>query len=286
MHRFERMKDAVQDHAFDLTHHLGHRELPKTCRLGHIGVHKPVMNLRDYLVSSPDAVPHAVHRSHPEFPWGMLLNDRYGDCGPAMCIHANEAFHLDAATPVPPWGDGDAELFYEQAGGFDPSRPDQTDNGVDNAVMFPRWESHGIKCERDNSTHRIVGTVFVDPKDEEITKRAIWEFVVCFRAMALPVTAQGQTHWRVTDPTLQGDAAPASWGYHDIPLLSYDQHRLRNVSWGEQLLVDWEFDKAYAVQGLVVITEEMTNLSGVSPAGFDWTKLNADMATFPPAPAE
>lgn len=285
MHRFERIIDAVQDHTFDLVHHTPEPELPEHVKLGHTGVHRPVMDLSDYLVASADAVPRAVHRSHRDFPWGALLNDQIGDCGPAMCIHGIEAFHLNAGTPVPPFGNADAELFYEQVGGYRPGDPN-TDNGVDNTVMFPYWESNGIKCTRDGTTHKIVGTIYVNPQDRNISMRAIWEFDVLFRALAMPLSAQTQTHWRVTDPNLQGDAEPASWGYHDIPYFSYDDRRLRNVSWGEQLLVDWEFDQSYAVQGLVVVTEEMMNLSGVSPAGFDWTKLVADMREFPPAPAQ
>lgn len=290
MHPFERIADAVRDDGFKLHEHIMATKLPPHVELGQRGVHHPTLDLREYVVSGHPTLenpPPAVHRSNLGFPFGMLMNDHLGCCGPAMVIHGIEAFHLDAQTPVPPFGDQDCERLYERAGGYDPSQtqPDgsnPTDRGVDNTDLVKCWEE-GVTCQRDNSSHQAVATIFVDPKDLNLNKLAIWEFVVLFRAVALPVTAQGQSWWKVTDPSLQGDAAPGSWGGHDIPYLSYDAHGVRNVTWGEELLVDWDFDAAYAMQGFVVVTREQLNLQGVSPAGVDWTKLNQDIAKLPSA---
>lgn len=283
-----RLLDAAVDDAELLRDMiLPGRELPGNAKLGHAGVARPVLGLPSYIEES-NPPPTAVHRSHLGFPWGSLLNDLVGDCGPAMAIHAEEALNLDAGNPVPPFGDPQAEKFYEEVGNYDPkqTQPDgsnPTDNGVDNQTLVDRWRNVGI-LDAKGQRHTIAGSLFIPIDDETINKLAIWEFVILLRAIGLPVSAQGQTHWRVTDPSLQGAAAPDSWGAHDIPYLSYDSSRLRNISWGKELLVDWAFDRAYALQGIVIVTHEMTNRRGVSPSGINWTKLNADLAQFPAVP--
>lgn len=279
-----RILHAVRELDFDLSEHPNaEREVPQDPKLGHAGVARPVLGLADYVDPNARKVPAAVHRSHLEFPWGALLNDSIGDCGEAMAIHGIEAFHLDAGTAVPPFGDPQAEKAYEDVGGYVPGDP-STDKGTDNQTLVDYWRDVGI-LDAAGQRHTIAGSLFIPPHRIDLTKLGIWEFVAVFRAIGLPITAQGQRRWRVTDPSLQGPAAPGSWGYHDIPYFSFDAKCLRNVSWGVPMLVDWPFDLAYAVQGIVVVTHEQTNLRGISPSGIDWTQLNADLAKFPPASA-
>ncbi len=68
-----------------------------------------------------------------------------------------------------------------------------------------------------------------------------------------------------------------------MPYLSYDKNWIHADSWGEDTLIGWGFDRAYGVQGFVVVTNEMLNIEGVSPSGLNWTALNQALAQFPPA---
>lgn len=205
-----------------------------------------------------------------------LLNEAIGDCGDAMVIHGNVAYHICAGTPVPPWQAADAGALYSSVSGYVPGDPN-TDTGTDNGQLFKYLQGTGATCSADASKHKIVQWLFVNPQDVNVTKLAIWEFVVMYRAVGLPNTAQGQSTWAVTDPTLKGDAAVGTWGYHDVPEVTYDQGGPLADSWGQPLQATWEFDTAYGVQGIVGVTEEMLDLRGISPAGFNWTKLNADL---------
>jgi hypothetical protein len=267
---------AIQADDFDLRNVSPLKTETPLPKLGHAGRVTPKLKLSNYVHSDAPQVPKAVHRSHLEHNFPMYGNDRLSDCGEAMGLKGIEAFHLDAHTPVPPFTEADAERLYEEVGGYVPGDP-ATDNGTDNQVLVEWWQSHGVTCAADKSTHKIVATVEVDPKDVALNQRAIWEFVVLFRAVGLPVTAQGQRAWDVADPSLQGPAALGSWGYHDVPYLSYDGSRYRVETWGSNLLATYAFDAAYAVGGFVVVTEEQLDKKGMSPAGFDWTKLNADV---------
>lgn len=243
------------------------------------------LNLVDYVADGAQA-PDAVHRSHLGFQWGALMNDMLGDCGPAMLLHAFEAWALDSGNAPPPFSDQDALGVYEKVGQYVPGNP-ATDRGVDNTNLFDYAVSPGVLCAKDESSHKIVEWIAV-PADPNLMRVAIWEFVVLFRAYNMPVSAQGQHEWQVTDPSLQGSAAPGSWGGHDVPILSYDTRRFRTVSWGTELLIEAPvagggFDGLYGQQAIVGITEDMLNRQGVSPSGVNWTKLGADLRALPTA---
>jgi len=72
-------------------------------------------------------------------------------------------------------------------------------------------------------------------------------------------------------------STPGSWGGHDIPYLSYDGKWYRCVTWEKGLLLSYDWDAAYALEGFVVVTDEMLgSRGGTSPAGFKWDQLIHD----------
>jgi hypothetical protein len=245
-------------------------------KLGLKGVHTSRLNLRDFVLDGAPAPPPAVHRSHLELiAQGHLpcwLNNLRGDCVEEMILHSIEMFHADAGTPIPLFILQDAEHLYELMGQWNPENPEATDLGTDENVAMGKWEE-GLPLS-DGNTHTIAGTVAVNPQDTDLVKRAIWDCVCPQMAYELPLTAQAQAaEWFVTGPPT-GNAAKGSWGGHGVPLVSYDPYRIRFPSWGGDLLMRWGFHVAYAVECHAVITREMENRSGVSPAGINWTALN------------
>lgn len=283
----ERMRAAAQDAAFDLETLFAKHPVPKGAKLGSASPHRPLLDLRNY-VEQRVQLPPSVHRRLPLLG-DAFLNDAIGDCGEVMAIQAFRAFHSEARTPIPNFVGEDASDFYTLVGGYDPSQiqPDgsnPTDNGTDNDVLVEKLKSPGLHCAADDSYHKIEASVFVDPSDPYLTKVAIWEFVVCFRAYGLPLTAQAaQGKWQMPTDLSLPESKPGSWGYHDIPLTSYGPHAVGFPTWGLPWVALWDFDTTFATQSFVVVTKEMKTLQGVSPAGINWTKLNADLAALPPA---
>jgi hypothetical protein len=253
--------------------------------------HEPDLDLSDYLTADPDNIaetlPPAVHRDLPGYPWGMLMNDTLGDCGEAMACHGIEAMRAIEGEAHVQFVDEDAERLYEHVGGYVPGDPD-TDQGTDNKVLSQYWKNPGIYCQANKTRHKAPVSVYVDPSQLALTQLAIYEFMVCFRAVGLPMTAQKQTasgEWELVDPKLKGDSAVGSWGYHDIPLRSYDQNGLLVVTWGSELVEDNDFDHAYAVQGFFVLTHDQLGQKSRTINGVDWSKLLADAAKVPSVPA-
>ena len=275
----------IDDPSFRLSDHHTAPTLPPSPKLG-LNLetpHKPELKLGDYLHAELANPPAAISRPHPGFNWGMLANDRIGDCVIAMMLHSIEDFHLDAGTPVPAFTDGDAIKMYSEITGYDPNDPN-SDQGTNEVTAMAYWQSPGLRTS-DGVDHQIVATVAVDPSNLNECRIAIDEFVDLQIAIALPLTAQGQTEWTVVGNGRTGHSAPGSWGGHGIPYREYDADTFKCVTWGAELLLTVPFHQDYAQEAHVVVTKEMLDNTGVGPSGVNWDQLIADIKVLSSAPA-
>lgn len=252
--------------------------LPKT-GLNLATLHRPELKLADYIHPQLANPPAAISRPHSGFSWGMLANDRIGDCVIAMMLHSIEDFHLDSGTPVPSFTDADAISIYSEITGYNPKDP-SSDRGTDENAAMRYWEQPGLKTSPAGS-HSIVATVAVDPTNLNECRIAIDEFVDLQIGIALPISAQRQTGWTVVGDGKTGKSAPGSWGGHGIPYREYDPETFNCVTWGAELLLTVPFHQGYAQEAHVVVTNEMLNKSGVGPSGVAWDELIADIKALP-----
>ncbi len=252
--------------------------LPKT-GLNLSTLHKPALKLSDYIHAELANPPAAISRPHPGFQWGMLANDKIGDCVIAMMLHSIEDFHLDAGTPPPAFTDADAISIYSAITGYNPNDP-SSDRGTDEGAAMRYWEHPGLQST-DNGSHTIVATVAVDPSNLNECRIAIDEFIDLQIGIALPISAQGETEWTVVGDGKTGHSAPGSWGGHGIPYREYDAATFKCVTWGAELLLTVPFHQDYAQEAHVVVTQEMLNKQGVGPSGVAWDELIADIKALP-----
>jgi hypothetical protein len=267
----------INDPAFRLRDHHTPPTIPALPKTGLIldELHKPALKLSDYIHAELAQPPAAVSRPHPGFKWGMLANDKIGDCVIAMMLHSIEDFHLDAGTPVPAFADEDAISIYSAITGYNPNDP-SSDRGTNERTAMRYWEHPGLKTS-DGDTHTIVATVAVDPSNLNECRIAIDEFVDLQIGIALPITAQGQQEWAVVGDGKTGDSAPGSWGGHGIPYREYDAETFKCVTWGAELLLSVPFHQDYAQEAHVIVTQEMLNKQGIGPSGVAWDELVADI---------
>ncbi len=260
-------------------------DLPAVPKLGLnlAAPHRPALKLADYIHAERREPPAAVSRPHPGFNWGMLANDRLGDCVIAMMLHSIEEFHLDAKSPVPAFTDEDAIRLYSEITGYDPHDPN-SDQGTNEESAMTYWRHPGLRTS-DGVDHTIVATVAVDPSNLDESRIAIDEFVALQIGIALPLTAQGQKEWTVVGDGRTGHSAPGSWGGHGIPYREYDAETFKCVTWGAELLLTAPFHQAYAQEAHVVVTKEMLDKTGVGPSGVAWDDLIADIKVLSSAPA-
>jgi hypothetical protein len=275
----------IEDPTFRLRDHLTTPTLPASPKTGLNleTLHRPTLKLADYIQADLANPPAAISRPHPGFQWGMLANDRLGDCVIAMMLHSIEDFHLDAGTPVPAFTDADAINIYSAITGYNPNDPN-SDQGTNETTAMAYWHSPGLRTS-DGVDHQIVATVAVDPSNLNECRIAIDEFVDLQIAIALPQTAQGQTEWTVVGNGRTGPSAPGSWGGHGIPYREYDAETFKCVTWGAELLLTVPFHEAYAQEAHAVATQETPHQTGVGPSGVAWDPLIADHRVLTSAPA-
>jgi hypothetical protein len=271
----------INDPNFRLRDHYRPPTLPPSPKTGLIlpTLHEPTLKLADYIHSELANPPAAISRPHPGFAWGMLANDRIGDCVIAMMLHSIEDFHLDAGTPVAAFTDADAISIYSAITGYNPNDP-SSDRGTDESTAMSYWEHPGLQTAQ-NGVHAIVATVAVDPANLNECRIAIDEFVDLQIGIALPISAQGQREWTVVGDGKTGNSAPGSWGGHGIPYREYDGEAFKCVTWGAELLLTVPFHQDYAQEAHVVVTPEMLNKQGVGPSGVAWDELIADIKALP-----
>ena len=255
----------ITDPDFRLRDHYTPPTVPALPKTGLIldELHKPALKLSDYIHAELASPPAAVSRPHPGFAWGMLANDKIGDCVIAMMLHSSR-ISISMGTSVPAFTDEDDQhLFGDHR--LQAERPvDGPARSVDERVAMRYWEHPGLKTS-DGETHQIVATVAVDPGSLTACRIAIDEFVALQIGIALPVTAQGQQEWTVNGDGKTGNSAPGSWGGHGIPYREYDAETFKCVTWGAELLLTVPFHQDYAQWAHVIVTQEMLNKQGIGP---------------------
>lgn len=200
--------------------------------------------------------------------WGMLLNDRLGNCTIAGALHAVMCWASNTGRIFSPT-DNDALHLYEVVDGYQPGNP-ASDRGGVLANVLTYWKRFGM------DGHKVTAYVQVDPTNRAEVKTAIALFGCLYVGVALPTAAQSQgVHWKKTSGTA---AQAGSWGGHCIILTGYDSTGVDTVTWGEQGTATWGWLDAYMDEAYAVISPDWMTAAGVDPQGLNLAALEADLA--------
>lgn len=213
--------------------------------------------------------PSSVHWGD-KLTFGMLLNDRLGDCVPAGMLHQVQVWSAAAGNREFVPTDADALALYEEIAGYNPSDP-STDQGTDPRAALRWWKANGA------AGHEIAAYVAVDPTNEAEVKTAVWLCGGIGLCLELPKAAQGEgVDWKVTRGK---NAAPGSWGGHWTCANGYDRHGLIDVTWGEQGRLTWGFLERYCVGAYACVSPDWMSAAGVSPSGLNLAALTRAVAS-------
>ena len=237
-------------------------------------VHDPrTLKLAKYLrqVDLPEA-PASVDWSAIVHDWGMMCNDRYGDCaiaGPGHKIQSDTA-NADHEVIIP-----DAEILgaYSAVSGFDPATG-ANDNGCVLLCVMKYWRKLGI------GGHKIGAFSAISLGDIVTFRQALWLFEGLVIGLDLPVSAQNQEVWDVPPSGyVNGQGAAGSWGGHCVVVLAEDMAGLTCVTWGQTKRMTWDFLQAYMDEAYAAISQDMLNAEGDAPTGFNIGQLQEDLDT-------
>jgi len=203
--------------------------------------------------------------------WGMMANNRLGDCTAAGCGHALQVWTLNESSEVTVTDD-DVISFYSATTGYDPSDPSTDQGGIETDVLS-YWHDNGL-CG-----YPLEGFVSVQPKSQADVQDAIWLFGGAYLGVELPISAQTQTVWDVPAGGPQGDGAPGSWGGHCVYAVSYDSRNVQVITWGMLKSMTWAFFTTYVSETYALLSSTWAS-SDTSPSGFSFDVLKTDLEAF------
>lgn len=209
-----------------------------------------------------------VLKNNPQGGWGMLGNDQYGDCTIAGIAHGNMVWNWAAGNGIPPYSDKEIiDQYMKLSGGVD--------SGLDPADVAQWWQNHGL-VDAAGKTHKIRSFTSVDNVDDAI--EAAYLFGFSGLALMMPANAEDQfSAGHVWDDT-SGHPSPNEG--HFIPLVGANSAGdYMVVTWGALHGVTKAWLEKYMVGGIAYTSQEYMMASGLSPEGFDFAQLDADLAS-------
>lgn len=194
--------------------------------------------------------------------WGMMGNDRLGDCTIAAVAHACQVW---TGATGPMWTATDAEVqdYYSKWDGYVPGDP-STDNGGVELDVLNRWRAEGF-CGM-----KLLAYVDPAPGNGEHIRQAIHLFGGVYIGLQLPLSAQSQIGDIWTD---LGDM-PGGWGGHAVFVPYYDPEGLICITWGKRQRMTWDFWKHYCDESHALLSEVWLDRV---PGDFGLVNLNDDL---------
>jgi hypothetical protein len=197
--------------------------------------------------------------------WGMMLNDRVGDCAVAAPGHIVQVASLVASSSMVTISDADIKKAYMAISGWNGVIGSNSDVGCNMVEVLDYWTKTGI------GGHKIQGFATINPTHVAMARVAHWLFGALYVGYALPTTAQNQAVWDVAPGMVPGD-----WGGHAVTRVRHDPKRRTVITWGELQETTEAFDNACCDELHAIIMPEWTP-NGVNVAGFDAVTLAADL---------
>jgi len=200
--------------------------------------------------------------------WGMMDNDKIGDCTCAAAGHLIMEWTDDNNAMVTPT-DQQIVSAYSAITGYDPATG-KNDNGAVETKVLNYWRNTGI------AGHKIFAYAALEPNNQEHIKLATFLFGGCYIGVELPLSAQKQKVWSVPPGGAKGSGAPASWGGHAVCVVGYDSHGLTIITWGTTKKMTWSFWNAYCDEAYAIISTDFAG-TNTAPSGFDFAALQQDL---------
>jgi len=220
-----------------------------------------------YFTSSLPAPPSMADWTKGTVRWGMMLNNRLGDCTIAAVAHAIQVWTSNTARKVTP-PDSTVETYYQQWDGYVPGDSSSDHGGVALDVLND-WQKQGF------AGNALLA--FADPKPGNLIeiRQSIALFGGVYIGLSLPLTAQKQDVWDVV-PGGGAAARKGSWGGHCVFVPKYDAKGFTCITWGQLKTMTVAFWNKYCDEAHALLSQDWLTAKG-SPAGFDQAQLESDL---------
>lgn len=232
---------------------------------------KRTLHLADYLTSRLPTPP-AEFGHEREVPyWGMLANDRAGDCVFAGAAHETMLWNREQGRTV---GFADANVLgdYGAVTGYDPSDP-STDQGTVTIDALNYRRKVGM-LDAAGARHKLGAFAALEPGNWSHLLVALYLFGCVGIGVEFPDSAMAQFDRGRPWSVVRGSRVD---GGHYIPLVAFRGGLLWCVTWGRLQAITPQFFARYCDEAYALLSEESISAWGRSPEGFDLSALRADL---------
>lgn len=238
--------------------------------------HRPT-DLHLLKVIGPDGLKEAPigfgHRGVYPLDWGMLGNDRYGNCVFAGADHETELWNAINGKRVS-FTSANALHDYAAVTGFDPKDP-SSDQGtvVQDALSYRR---HVGVIDAAGYRHKVGAYVSLEPGDWHQLLEALNAFDLVgigfnFPASAMDQFNRGEPWHYIGDQNIEGG--------HYVPVVGRPHvSTISTVTWGQLQSMTRKFMETYVDEAFGILSLESLNASGVTAEGLNLDKLKAALA--------
>jgi len=194
--------------------------------------------------------------------WGMLANDKYGDCTFAGIVHARmaNAAVLGITEAFPSEQDVIA-AYLQYTGG--------QDQGAVEADLLKYWQTNGL------FNSKITAYAPTDHADFDELRSVIDSYGFAYIGVQLPVTFQQQfvsgQPWALTGTPADQQIE----GGHCVILVGYNKDYAQCITWGKVQQVTWEWLRSYMEESWAIITPEIEQKGQYGDLRLD--ELTADL---------
>lgn len=222
--------------------------------------------LSNYITPSAlPSIPKSYRYAKDIKQWGMMNNDTIGCCTIAAAGHAQMEWTDDNGSLFRPT-DGQIIEAYSAITGYDP-KTGENDNGAVLLDVLNYWRKDGI------AGHNIEAYASIEPSNHTQVKQGIYLFGGAYVGVALPISAQTQSIWRVVSGS---GSKPNSWGGHCLFVVGFSVSYISFISWGKLMKMTWGFWNKYVDESFAVLSTDFISKS-TAPNGFNLLQLQADL---------
>lgn len=217
-------------------------------KLGALPAERPVAlrALPYYVAGDLPRAPSSV--APPKFDWGMLGNDRYGDCGCAGIVHGIETTSYLVSTKNEKWPTDE-----EVVDGYLTFTHGQ-DSGVVLARFLEYVRTHGF-CGR-----KVKAYAPIEIHDVPTLQTAVWMYGFAYSGIVVTQAMQQAFSQKEAWTTDLLDSPIA--GGHCVPIVGYDDQYVYVVTWGTIQAVTYSMLHQILTESWATITQEFVDAKG------------------------
>ncbi len=201
-------------------------------------------------------------------PWGMMGNDRLGDCTCAGFGHIVMTITANAGNIAVP-SDREILAMYEAVGGYRPG-DESTDNGA--------TELDALNFMRRTGLAGVTLDAFadIDPANLDHVKLAVQLFGSAY--IGVQITRFDMAQFEAGSPwEVSSDDDGTVLGGHAIPIVDFNAAGGNCVTWGRVQPFTWEWFAARCDEAHAPLFFKWIDDLGTAPSGFDLKALEADV---------